>query len=385
MREALLLILCIATTTFVGWNIISFFLRINNRDEFFLFEKIGLSYLLGMGVITLELFFLSLLKIQLTHSSILIPWIALILLNLFLKRKPPEVTNAPDAPLCEKRTFWEIALIFLIFLQTVYNFFRSLIKPMESYDAVAIWGLKSKIIYLAHIMAPDFFQKVATNFHGAHPDYPLLLPFAEVWVYTFLGKFNDFLVKAIFPCFYLAFIMVFYAALKRISKNRTFSLLFTFLVASVKQFSDYSTIGSADMELGIYFAVSVIYLYLWLSAKKNAGFLGVSFISSVLCVWTKNEGSLLFAIIFFVILVYVSLNIKGLTLRKAFALFCYVAGVFSFLIFWNVFKAHNGLVNENFNLTMVNAKNFTSGIGKIPALIYGYQKEIFNFKKWNTF
>ena len=70
---------------------------------------------------------------------------------------------------------------------------------------------KAKIIYLAGGINKSFFTDIAANFQGAHADYPLLIPLSEAWVYTFLGSFNDILAKAIFPCFYLSFIFVFYA------------------------------------------------------------------------------------------------------------------------------------------------------------------------------
>ncbi|MDD5136000.1 MAG: hypothetical protein PHN63_01475, partial [Candidatus Omnitrophica bacterium] len=35
-----------------------------------------------------------------------------------------------------------------IILEVFYAFFRALIRPIESYDAVAIYAIKSKIFYL---------------------------------------------------------------------------------------------------------------------------------------------------------------------------------------------------------------------------------------------
>jgi hypothetical protein len=91
----------------------------------------------------------------------------------------------------------------VISFEVLYVFFRTLIKPMESYDSIAIYALKSKIFYLEKIIPPDFFRNFAS--FVPHIEYPLLIPLAEAGLYTFLGSLNDLLVKMIFPLYYAAF------------------------------------------------------------------------------------------------------------------------------------------------------------------------------------
>ncbi|UCD55225.1 MAG: hypothetical protein JSV93_00060 [Candidatus Omnitrophota bacterium] len=384
MQNAILVTACILVTGFAGWGTL---LLISGRKQFndiSFFEKIGLSCLFGFGVISIQMFIMSLFKIGFTKFNILIPWaVAGAGFVLAHKRKQIPVPGiARERDLSPLRGN-EIALICLIAFQALYNFFRALIKPIEAYDAVAIYGLKSKMIYLSGTVSGNFFQSLASNFYGAHPDYPLLIPLSETWFYTFIGKFDDLLVKAIFPIFYLSFILVFYAALKRITQSRGFSLLFTFALASVKQFSDYSTISYAELALGAYFAISLIYLYLWMRNRGNSSFLNISLIASLLCLWTKNEGTLLALMILFIFFFYIAMNIRKIGKTEILHFLIYALVVLVTIMSWSAFKNHHALVNENFNLSMVSVKDFIQNLNRIPAIIYEYQKQFFGFKKWN--
>ncbi len=382
------ILLCVFATVFVG-RIIIYILTPCERDfEFSRLETIGLSYLFGIGAISLEMFIMGFLGIQYTPFNILIVWFLIASIATLTKRKKR---------VYEKRLSFlrlnmaEYLLIFLISFQSLYNFFRALIKPVESYDAVGIYGLKAKMLFLAGGISGNFFKELAAFFHGAHPDYPLLIPLSQTWVYTFLGRFDDLAVKVIFPLFYISFLLVFYGALKRITKNRILALLFTFLLASVKQFSDYSTIAVADMELGIYFAVSIFYFYHWILGRYKKGsefYLSISLLGLLLALWTKNEGMLLSLITLCILIIYVflqDLKLKGqnASLKKIAQPIMYVLITSLFMLGWVVFKRRHGLINENFNLSMVNIENFFDGFSKIPAIIYEYQKQFFGFKKWN--
>jgi len=378
--------LCVIATTFIGWNILYFLSGRKELAGFSFLEQSGLSYLFGMGIISLQIFLMGACGISYTRVNVLAPWVFIAAINVLMSvRRHSDRKNRDTShfPVLKKRIGkWDVSLFFLIALQTAYNAFRALMRPIESYDAVAIHALKAKVIYLSGGVGENFFGNISSFFQGAHPDYPLLIPLSQAWVYTFLGNLNDILVKMIFPIFYLSFILVFYAVLKRITKSRLTALLFTFLLATVKQFSDYSTIGYTDLETGIYFAIGLFYLYLWFQ-EKEARFLAISLISSVLCLWTKNEGMLLALINVSVFLFYTLANIAKSKNRRILPFLLYAGVLACAILAWTGFKESRGLVNENFNLSMVSAGNLKVGLGKVPGILYEYQKQFFGFKKWN--
>ena len=378
MQNLILLALCVLTTGFIGWNILCLLSGRKGLESLFVAEKIGLSYLLGFGVITIQMFVMGLLGMRFTRLTILLPWVFVAVVNLAWGLRG--MRSAGGGPFRFHVT--DITLVALIALETCYNFFRALIKPIEAYDSVAIYGLKAKIMYLAGGIPSDFFRSLAVNFNGAHADYPLLIPLSETWVYTFLGSFNDILVKAIFPSLYASFLLIFYAVLKRITENRTLALLCTFALGSIKQFSDYATIGIADLALGVYFSVCIFYLYLWFKSR-NGSFLNISLLGAILSLWTKNEGMLLALIAVFIFLSYVIANIKKIGKNEILHFFAYALVIFIATLSFSMFKSHNNLVNENFNFSMVTIRNLTANLNRLPMIFYEYQKQIFGFKKWN--
>ncbi|MBL7158811.1 MAG: hypothetical protein ISS91_04820 [Candidatus Omnitrophica bacterium] len=356
-------------------------------------EKLGLIFIFSTGLASLALFIAGMFGMEFTEISVLLctGFVLVLVVNFVsihssgdVRFKRGQVSMwgvVSGRNLSPFEPALPAVLLLLITLLVAYAFFRALDKPIEAYDAVSIYGLKSKMLYLAGGVRNNFFNIIATRFQGAHPDYPLLVPMSEVCVYSLLGRFDDIAVKIIFPLFYLSFLVVFYASVKRITEKALPALLFTFCLASVKQFADYATIGVADLTLGIYFGIGVIYLYLWLR-EGRALFLFTSSLAAILCVWTKNEGVLLAGIII-AILVMSCLRLR----KRSVAHLLYSASGAAIIILtifaWEFFKREKGLKNENFNLSMITAKSLVTGLKKLPPIIYEYQKHFFGFKKWN--
>jgi len=376
MKEVVLVILWFLLNAFIGLNILILF---EKKAYLFFLERIALSFLVGVGIVSIEMFIMGLLGLSFRIGFILFPWIVLFLYNIkFSKINLKNNLNFGINSLSKL----EIALLLFIFFEIIYTFSRALIKPMESYDCVAIYALKSKILYLANTVPKEFFIDLGRNFHGVHPDYPLLLPLTETWFYVFIGAFNDILAKVILPLLMSSFAVVFYFILKRILKDRSLSLLFTFALVSIKQFNDYATIHVADLILSIFYSLSLLYLFFWMDKKKDI-FIILSVIFSILSLWTKNEGALLTAINIFILLSYL-LKSKA-TLNKKTLSKCVISliVIFIFAFSWLGYRSYAGLVNENFNISMIRIEYLKSHFKNIFLILYEYQRQIFGFKKWN--
>ena len=140
----------------------------------------------------------------------------------------------------------DIFLVFGISFEVVYAFFRALVKPIEAYDAVAIYAIKSKIFYLAGAIPEEFFSRIAAIF--PHPDYPLNIPLAQTLGYWSMGVLNDQLIKLIFPLFFVGILALLYFAVRRFA-GRTYALVFAFLLASVPQFNAYAANAYLEVPL----------------------------------------------------------------------------------------------------------------------------------------
>jgi len=201
----LLLIISILGFYFSGYAL----LRICGADKTLrVLEKTGLSYLFGVAAISIELFIFSVLKIQYNPVNIMLPWSALLIISLiFHKRAGRQKLYFKNGKI---NVFCKI-LITLIILQVTFVFYKACVKPVEAYDSVSIHALKSKIIYLEGSIPDNFLGILTNNFHGAHPDYPMLVSMAELWVYICLGNFDDFACKWLFPLSYLNFLFLFFS------------------------------------------------------------------------------------------------------------------------------------------------------------------------------
>lgn len=365
---------CIYTLS-VGYAVIGVICK---KPDFIIPEKCSLAFMSGLGGISVCMFIAGYLGFGFSRIVILSVLSVFSLVGVYLFFK--DIYSGGKVRLKFNFSKIQICFLFLILLLLGYTFYRSIIMPIESYDSVSIYALKSKIIYLNNGIFNNFFKYLSENFHGTHPDYPLLVPMAEVWFYEFCNNFNEFAVKGIFPLYFIFFAVIFYCSLSRYVKNRTHLLIWTFMVCSVPQFNNYATIGVADLILSINFFVSFIYLYKWIFDKKRNSYLVISAIFSALTLWTKNEGMLL--VLFNIILILPSLLSRE-SRSHLVKTSLYIFSIFLLILAWNLFKSKNGLINDNFTFSMINLPNFLTGINKIPAILYEYQKQFFGFKKWN--
>lgn len=340
---------------------------------FFLAEKTALAYCIGIGLLTLEMAVLSLLGIKFSMVSLTICIALPVTVALLIKRRPEgSRARVKILPLSNLEKFFMLGISF----EVLYAFFRTLIMPMESYDAIAIYALKSKIFYLAQSIPHDFFNSFGNIV--PHVEYPLLIPLAETAFYVFSGSVNDLLVKIIFPLYYLSLVIVFYSVSRRFL-NRRQALLFTFLLATIPQITDFATNGYADLPFAFYCSTSVFYLYLWMRQKKDS-FLVLSFILSALAVWTKSEG-LMFASINAVVAAVYMARERTIYAKGCAYIILTVAMTASYIF---ILRSLGLAVNSDFvsSQSSLPARLMT-GIKRIPDILYEYQIQFFGPKKWN--
>ena len=84
MKELVHAFIWISITAFIGFSIIVFFDR---KRLIGTLESIGLSFPLGIGVVSIEMFILGLFGMRFNIGLILIPWIMLIIYNFIFLYK----------------------------------------------------------------------------------------------------------------------------------------------------------------------------------------------------------------------------------------------------------------------------------------------------------
>lgn len=235
--------------TLLGYLLIE--LITSKEDIFKPLEKLAISYGMGVGVLTFIMFLIGAIKLPMNLSSVLIVCAVLFACPLVIvagKIRLPRF-NANSIELNNIK-WYECVLFFLISLRVVYSYFSAMIKPVEDVDAFANWSLRAKVFFVEQGLS---LGKAHGYFLGnGHTYYPINIPLFETWIFNVLGVWNDLLIKAIFPTFLLALVVIFYYSMKRIS-SRAFSLFSTYLLTTLPFLIYHSATPYMDFPLTFYF------------------------------------------------------------------------------------------------------------------------------------
>jgi hypothetical protein len=325
------------------------------------------------------------LGLRFSVDALLVPWLGLVAVNSIicfaqggrLSQDARELGLAPNpgpAPV-------DVLLGCGIAFEVLYAAFRALIKPIESYDAVAIYAIRSKIFYLAKSIPADYFPSIARLF--PHADYPLNIQLSETFMYMSMDCLNDALVKIIFPLFFAATLCVLYFALRR-SAGRTYALVFTFILASIPHYNNYATNAYLEVPLAFYIFVGGVFLVRWIE-DSSAGAMALSAVSVALAGWTKNEGLMYCAIFAALAFASVVFRFRRVSMKDIFCAFAYSGIILCVTLPWAAVKAKWGIANEEIALANLNPANLARQLPKLGAVFYELQKQLFGPKKWNIF
>lgn len=375
-------LLSILVSTFLGF----LFLRLLDREKKLgIPETIGLSYGLGLGIISIIMSFLSLAGISFNIFNILMPFVLILTLGHIFNRiflKPQSLSLKVKQ---ERKKTGRLELFFLcaIFFEAAYAFFRSLIKPMESYDAVAHWAAKAKILYFLKGLPLDLLSKPCIGDVVFTGDYPWLWPFSQNYIYNFIGVFDDFASKMPGPFFFVSCLIVFYNVLRNIRLTRLQALIFTFFLATIPHFNAYAATGYADLVLGFYYSAGFLYLYLWFKNRERIHFL-VSVIFTAIACYVKCEGLLLAiitALTFLSFVLFEKNRDKGKVFRD-FIFYVFMLALLSLPMFLLREATCVNIANHTVNINALSGFKLENLL-RIQPIIYAYQKQFFGVKYWN--
>lgn len=336
-----------------GYSVVNLF----NLQIKSLIEKFSYSWGLGVGLVSTQLFFYSLLTIEWTKFTLVTPWLAIILFS-FWKNKPKFVLNK------EKFDKTERFFLILIILLLGFTAFEAILRPVQAWDGWLNWLLRPKVFFLNNNISLDYVRYTTDG-------YPLIIPLMSTFYYKLIGQVNDKNVLLLFFTFYLTIAGLFYAKSKEMV-GRKIALIFTFLLISTQNLIRHGgryEAGHADLALS-YFILAVACLlinYLKSKTLKNLLLFNIILGFSALI---KNDGIPIFLIGNFLTLFYIIKSRKFINI---------VSLMPSILLFgsWNLYKHLNDY-----------PKNWIAGSGsfhydKIGQIVIAMSKEFFNFQNWS--
>jgi hypothetical protein len=258
-----------------------------------LIECLCLGWLLGCGIVSM------LLWIGGAVCSGLVLQLIVTLLCLALALTGWRAKRAANAKfyLPKPVTITEWILAGLIMLEIATMIFVSF-KHTLGWDGLLNWEIKARYAFLNGGTLPgSYYSDPGRGF--SHPEYPLAIPFSELWLYLWMGEPNQFWVKVVFPLFCAACAPLLALLVARLSGNRWVGLLSAALlpfVPSVLGSPGGIVVGYVDIPLGVFYLAALGYLLLWFNTNDSR-FLIVFAGCSAFLPWTKSEGIILWFIV----------------------------------------------------------------------------------------
>ena len=258
-----------------------------------LVECACLTWLFGVGVVSLLLWlggiFISGLALQ---SLVALLCLAL---GIFGWRTTQNVRFTVPRPV--SRLEWILTAALLIELLII---FVVSLKHTLGWDGLLNWELKARYAFFNSGVLPEsYYSSPGRAF--SHPEYPLAIPFAELWLYLWMGEPHQFWIKTIFALFYIAGALLVAIFVSRLTGKRWIGLLVALLIPFVP-FVTASPggviVGYADIPLSVYYVAALGYLLCALECSLPFSFTAYA-ASLTLIPWIKSEGALLWSLLAF--------------------------------------------------------------------------------------
>jgi len=335
--------------------------------------KLALGYGLGMGLVAFWMLVLGMLGISYDLFVLAGPLLVLTLILAFgmWRSRDRFAAGKEDKGQGSARlSVLEVLCALFIFYQLAYIFWQGFQIPVISWDGFATVAFNAKVIYTERSLV-----YLNTMPHGG---YPQNVPLMEAWVALNLGRWDNQLVKMIFPFFCLAFLGVHYHFLRAFT-SRQWALVGCALLFSANFFVGFATISYRDFVLMYYNCATVMLLILGQRERRNFFvFLLLAGIFAGLGALTKTEGAL-YLIIFSALLAAVTWHVadKKTAWRSGLA---FILPSFGLCLVYQLYRLARGIEMD------VKAASLLfdwKQLLEIPIFIRNFFEEMFFSGDWN--
>lgn len=271
------ILIAIALPMSLGFLVITVLLANDHKTG--LIERIALSWPLGAGLLTIQMFLMGLLRVSFERLPLSLPILVEIIgLSIWIKTKAIPVITKPSSGLwaefssSETKLIKKIAMaVLLIWVCAKIGsvFLEASLRPIWAWDSWANWSVGGKLyFYTGGLMldapAQDFFTKGAVS---RMPSYPPHNPLLQAWMAIWLGRFDEVLAKFWQPFYFLSMaVLLYHVAAKAI--NRFAGLALTVLFTSSRLMSYHAVEAYSDLSVGV---CHLMALYSFIRAMEKRG------------------------------------------------------------------------------------------------------------------
>lgn len=288
-----------------------------------------LSFLLGLGLQTLIMFYLAILHIKLTFISVAVSMAIPIILMVFVLVLKKDLSWKFVVNLSHELR--DMAIIFrsrmsivekIMTLIIVGIFFYVVIIglywPVFGWDSVALYDFRAKVFSSTGYM-DDAIRR------GYFFGYPLMTSMANTWVY--LSNFGY--PKFLYSFMYISLAILFYKFLRK-NTTRILALVLTFIMMFSPPLFGHAAFDYTNMPYTVYFFISVIFLREWFN-KKNNSYIVLSGLLMGLATWIRSTDP------FWVINIAAILIAVVFMRRRFISLIIYLIAFIPIQQSWNIF------------------------------------------------
>ena len=251
-------------------------------------EQIALSWLFGTGSVSLLLWVFGFFA----HGLLLQGLVSVVCISLGMVgwnlKTPLQIRSKPR--------WFEVVLTAVITIEIAIMFYLSFVHTL-GWDGLLNWEIKARYAFAnGGVLPAAYFSDTGRVF--SHPEYPLAIPFTELWLYLWLGESNQFCAKTIFPTFYLAATFLLAAFATRLSRRTWLGLIMAALLFFVPQITvevGCASAGYADFPLSVFYLAAAGCLFC-ASQQSNDVFFRLYAACLALLPWVKRDGLILWIV-----------------------------------------------------------------------------------------
>lgn len=269
---------------------------------------------------------------------------------------------------------WLICLVMLVELGAIVDL--SLGRSL-GWDSSFNWEIKARIAFLNDGIIPQRYY-LSPSQTATHPEYPLFVPFAQLWLDLGMHRINQFWEKIPLLIWNCSGVVLVALLVGRLSGRRwlgAVAAVLLFFVPYAACGAGGMTSGYVDFPLGIVYLAAVGYLLLYISTGDLASF-SLYAAALALLPWIKREGVVLWllAAICGALTLYRSRGDR----RRWLAL---VPGLL-IIIAWNVYLAGVG-AGAPHDFMAANLTTLSEHIGRVGPICRSVLRELCCQDRWS--
>ena len=258
-----------------------------------LFVQLALSWIFGTALVSIFVWILGFF----TRAPFLPVLVAMLCIGLGLVYFKMRGRSPVSLQSWRKPQPVELLLSAIIALEIAFVFYLSYVHTLGG-DGLLNWEIKARYAFMnAGALPATYFQDAGRA--TSHPEYPLAIPYTELWLYFWMGETNQFWAKTIFALFYAAgtILLVFFST--RLTGKTWPGLLVAglfFFIPQISTETGSAIVGYADFPLSVFYLTAIGSLVCACHkqniASDDGGF-SIYAIALGMLPWIKREGSVL--------------------------------------------------------------------------------------------